>query len=372
MEVRHWKKQLFTVPWGNAGTAFIAELSRLYRAYAEGSTLEVIAMKAVAIMPGLLLQKPYARSKPKEHKNCLERRLKLWKEGDFKALLEEGRTIQQHHKKRQVHRKNDTSAMQFANRMFEGDVKGALRLLPDDKQGGILHPEATINHCNGTSMTVLEALKSKHPPGESVTESALLPESSDSTPIHPVSFDRVDASSIRSAVLRTTGSAGPSGMDAKGWRRICTSFKGASDDLCHALALMGRRLATSYVDPVGLAPFLACRLIALDKNPGVRPIGICEIVRRIIAKTILSMTSADIQDVAGSLQLCAGQPAGVEAVVHAMKESFESNDTEAVLLVDATNAFNSLNRKVALHNVRQLCPCASTFIDPTQTSSLVM
>ena len=68
------------------------------------------------------------------------------------------------------------------------------------------------------------------------------------------------------------------------------------------------------------------------------------------------MTSADIQDVAGSLQLCAGQPAGVEAVVHA---SFESNDTEAVLLVDGTNV-NSLNRKVALHNVRQLCPSLAT------------
>ena len=51
----------------------------------------------------------------------------------------------------------------------------------------------------------------------------------------------------------------------------------------------------------------ACRLIALNKNPGVRPIGICEVVRRIISKAILSITSGDIQDAAGSLQLCAGQ-----------------------------------------------------------------
>ena len=38
------------------------------------------------------------------------------------------------------------------------------------------------------------------------------------------------------------------------------------------------------VDPNGLSALLACRLVALDKNPGVRPIGICETVRRIIAK----------------------------------------------------------------------------------------
>ena len=35
--------------------------------------------------------------------------------------------------------------------------------------------------------------------------------------------------------------------------------------------------------------------------------------------------------------------------MHAMKAYFENEDTEAVLLVDASNAFNSLNRKVALY-----------------------
>ena len=42
---------------------------------------------------------------------------------------------------------------------------------------------------------------------------------------------------------------------------------------------------------------------------------------------------------AGSHQLCAGQIAGVEAV----KSSFLREDTEAVLLIDTSNAFNSLN-----------------------------
>ena len=32
------------------------------------------------------------------------------------------------------------------------------------------------------------------------------------------------------------------------------------------------------------------------------------------------------------------------------------NETEAALQVDATNAFNSLNRKLTLHNVYSLCP----------------
>ena len=35
---------------------------------------------------------------------------------------------------------------------------------------------------------------------------------------------------------------------------------------------------------------------------------------------------------------------------------FQSDDTEAVLLVDASNAFNSLNRNAALHNIMHICP----------------
>ena len=104
---------------------------------------------------------------------------------------------------------------------------------------------------------------------------------------------------------------------------MCTSFKSAADDLCHSLALLTRRLCKEFVDPEAVAPLMSCRLIALDKNPGVRPIGIGEVVRRIIAKAILSIVSGDVQDAAGgSLQLCAGQKAGgtvrgwVKIVVH--------------------------------------------------------
>ena len=74
------------------------------------------------------------------------------------------------------------------------------------------------------------------------------------------------------------------------------------------------------------------------------------------------MTSGDVQDAAGSVQLCAGQIAGVEAAVHAVQKSFRQDETEAALLVDASNAFNFLNRDAALHNIRFLCPSISTIL----------
>ena len=161
--------------------------------------------------------------------------------------------------------------------------------------------------------------------------------------------------------MNITGSAGPSGIDAHGWKRLCTPFKGGSSELCHSLALVARRICTAYVDPKSISPLLACRLIALDKNPGVRPIGIGDTARRIIAKAVLSVVKPDIQEASGCLQMCGGQIAGIEAAVHAVRTAFESNDTETVLLVDATNA---LNRQSALHNIRTLCqPLATVLIN---------
>ena len=119
---------------------------------------------------------------------------------------------------------------------------------------------------------------------------------------------------------------------------------------------MGKRIATTPVHPDGLGAFVACRLIPIDKCPGVRPIGVGEVPRRIIAKAFLRILKKDVEEAAGPLQLCAGQDGGCEAAVHAMKLIFQDQDTEAALLVDATNAFNSINRQSALHNINVLCP----------------
>ena len=52
----------------------------------------------------------------------------------------------------------------------------------------------------------------------------------------------------------------------------------------------------------------------------------------------------------------------VSCVLCVVRTTFDLEDTEAVLLVNATNAFNSLNRQVALHNIRRLCPSLATIL----------
>lgn len=73
----------------------------------------------------------------------------------------------------------------------------------------------------------------------------------------------------------------------------------------------------------------------------------------------------DLQNAVGTIQLCAGQEAGCEAPVHAMRTIFGSDDTEAMILVDATNAFNRLNRQATLLNCEIICPAMSAVLANT-------
>ena len=161
---------------------------------------------------------------------------------------------------------------------------------------------------------------------------------------------------ILHVALCNQGAAGLSGLDAYAWRRLCSSFKSASHDLCHALAAVGQRICTSNIHPDDLSAFVSCRQIPLNKNPGVRPIGVSEVLRRIIAKAVLSLFRPEIQDAACPLQVCAGQDGGCEAAVHAMRPFFAEEEVQGALLVDASNAFNTINRHAALLNIKSICP----------------
>ena len=56
------------------------------------------------------------------------------------------------------------------------------------------------------------------------------------------------------------------------------------------------------------------------------------------------------------MQVCAGCKGGCEAAVHAVHQLFHDLESQAVLLADASSAFNSVNRQAALHNILCICP----------------
>ena len=224
--------------------------------------------------------------------------------------------------------------------MEQGKVRNALQYLSRNTTGGVLSLDDMISTDSLNSEPILrstrDVLQNKHPAGILPDPSFLLTSSLQPDLFNPIIFENLNADSIQCAAMHTHGSAGPSGLDSFAWRRLCSSFGSVSHELCSALAAVGRRLCSSLVNPESISAFVACRLIPLNKCPGVRPVGVGEVPRCIIVKAILRTIGKDVEEAAGPLQVCAGQDGACEAAVHAMRSIFQDANTKGCLLVGAS------------------------------------
>ena len=196
-------------------------------------------------------------------------------------------------------------------------------------------------------------LKNKHPMPTGIRNETLL-----YGPIMKLDssyFDLIDGNMIARAAKMTNGAAGPSTTDSDLFKNLLLhkKFKGEGQDLRDELAKSAHSLASEYIDPSIIDSYVNCHLISLNKCPGVRPIGIGEMGKNIVGKTIAWALKMDIQETAGPLQVCTWLKSGTEAAVHFIRQQFQAESAEACILVDATNAFNAVNRMVMLHNIQR-------------------
>ena len=63
---------------------------------------------------------------------------------------------------------------------------------------------------------------------------------------------------------------------------------------------------------------MVCSLVALDKIPGVRPVGIGDTLSRSLFKLVMRAAGDEARTSCGKLQLCAGFLAGIEGTTHAL------------------------------------------------------
>ena len=287
----------------------------------------------------------------KDHQECLGKRLDQWNRGEIDSLPREGRAIQR--RLISSHRKNEPdSARVFANLVMSGQINSALQYPRCENGGGVLP----------LTDDVMKQLWEKHPEAQEAQLGILAFGPTEQVP--DSIFQKINEKMVREAALKIKGSGGPSGVDSNGFRRMmdCKSFKKSGTSPCSAIATMTRRLCTEYVDPRNMEAILANRLIPLDKVEGkVRPTAVGEAIRRTMRSCVMSVTKHDVIDACGSLQVCAGHKSGSEAAVHAMRSIFDADDIDAVLLINASNAFNSLNRAATLHNITVLCPSIATY-----------
>ena len=355
-EIISWRKNCFLVPnRGKAGKDLIEEITRLINFYNFDTHWKNLSLKLAMIFLPLMLQKPSPKSKPHQNTKFLSKRLKWWEDGDLTSIMNENRAIQKKLQSK-VKKDEESNSKAFCRLMLVGKIRKAVKFIDnDDNAADGIHP---------LNPDTMKSLQEKHPKAGPIKPEVLL-DDQNTAPPEPVIYEALDADYIISAAKGIDGSGGPTNIDAEIWRHmICSKFhQKESEALAQAIAELTKSLCRDEVKPQLLTEFLAGRLIPLKKNPqGIRPIGVGEVLRRITAKAVTRFLKQDIQVAAGTLQTCSGIQAGIEAAVHAMKSIFDEEGTEATLLIDATNAFNSMNRVVALHNIKVLCPTFHRFL----------
>ena len=351
-----WKNNFFQMPRNSTGKDAIRECTRLLQYFNNKTAWEPLAMHFLIVFLPLMLQRPAKNSKNSQNVQYLKKRLALWKEGRLHEIVSECEEIQKRLQAGSSKQKKEESAMRgFSRLMMLGKVRQALKLIDADSE---------VTGVHEMSDEIRAVLQEKHPEAEPAQQHVL--DEREIPAVEPVIFEEIDASMVCKAAEQTSGSGGPTRLDADAWKHIICSrvFGKVSEDFANAIAMSARRMCRENITHSYLSLLWECRLVPLMKeDDGVRPVGIGEPLRRIIGKCVLKVVGGDVQMAAGALQTCAGVDSGVEAAIHAMADTFNSVDCEAVLLVDAENAFNRINREVSLHNIQRICPSIHTYLN---------
>ena len=104
-------------------------------------------------------------------------------------------------------------------------------------------------------------------------------------------------------------------MEMRNWL-LC--FGCASEELRVIVASLADWMANSSSPWAAYFALMECRLVALDKRPRVRRVGIGETLRRALAKLVMRAARDQAKTACGNLQMYAGLEAGIEGATHAV------------------------------------------------------
>ena len=173
----------------------------------------------------------------------------------------------------------------FAKLVQQGDVRTATRVVKARDEGIVLKAN-DITACKGKRTKVLEQLKGKHSVASRVQRGTV-----DTSSAYPAVEDIVITfAQIEKTARKLLGSAGPSGADSDHWKSLLLRFGSQSEMLRDCIATLACKMSNEVLPWKKLRALMSCRLIALDKRPGIRPMGVGECLRRLLAKSISDCT----------------------------------------------------------------------------------
>ena len=181
--------------------------------------------------------------------------MKKW---DIDSLFFEAKAIKERMSRTKTKRYVD-EYKEYNKYMSTGKISIAILSLTVKAKGGVHSLTDKVD-----KKTVLDVLRKKHPePCKAISNYLVGNEHPKSLPYHQSIFEKLNASIVRKSAMKTHGSHGLSSLDANELRRLLTSFRLSSTDLCKLIAKLAIRIATSHLIFL-LLPHNSCRLIAFD------------------------------------------------------------------------------------------------------------
>ena len=274
-------------------------------------------------------------------------RIQRWVDGDLAALWSEAVAGAQSLSKRLLSTSQHSSNIRRAKlAVQDGQFSKAIKALTSD---GLAIPSAAV----------LQDMLAKHP--QSTPPS--LPPGLVPPPV------TVSESAVRKGVRSfPNGSApGPSGLRPSHLREAvgCPSPDRANKVLA-ALTRLVNFLASGRA-PSDITPHLcgATLLASKKKKGGLRPIAVGEVLRRLVSKCLATLAHCQALAHLSPLQLGVSVRGGCEAIVHATSHLMSSlqGDERWTLLLDFTNAFNSISRQAMFVEFRRHLPGLSAWME---------
>ena len=131
----------------------------------------------------------------------------------------------------------------------------------------------------------------------------------------PLDFMEDDVTWVASKLSGAAGALGAEAIELRNW---LVRFGFASEELRVVFASLAEWMANFSPPWAAYRALMAFRLVALDKRPGVRPMGIGETLHRTFAKLVMRVVGEQAKTVCGNLQMCAGLESGIEGATHAV------------------------------------------------------
>jgi hypothetical protein len=137
----------------------------------------------------------------------------------------------------------------------------------------------------------------------------------------------------------------------------------AAGDFLSALTAVVNLLAAGRATQTVRAFVAGASLVPFNKKEpgGIRPIAVGLTLRRLTAKVLLAREMPTAREVLAPHQFGIGTPGGAELIIHRLRRLVEEqrpedNDDFVVLKIDVKNAFNSVDRTLALQAVGEYLP----------------